>query len=122
MNKQILKLAGLGIGVVLITALLSIPVFAGEKHQGHKMHMAATKAPAPAGRHSMHSMHEIHMKKLDDALKAIDNAGKAFEAGNKHKALAELDKARQLVAACKKAMSELGKRSAAARAKKKKSS
>ena len=30
MNKQVLKLAGLGIGVVSIVALLSIPVFAEE--------------------------------------------------------------------------------------------
>ncbi len=106
MNKQMLKLAGLGIGVVSMVVLLSIPVFAEEEHHGRKMHMAATTAPASAERHSMH---EMHMKRLDEALKAIDKAVKAIEADNKDKALAELNKAKHLVAACNKAMSQMCK-------------
>ena len=107
MNKQMLKLAGLGIGVVSIVALLSISVFAEEKQQGRKkMHMAATSASVPAGEHSMHKM---HVKKLGEALKAIDKVVKAVEAGNKAEALAELNKAKQLVAACNKAMLQMCK-------------
>ena len=107
MNKQMLKLAGLGIGFVSIVALLSIPIFAEEKQQGRKkMHMAATSASVPAGEHSMHKM---HVKKLGEALKAIDKAVEAVKAGNRDKALAELDKAKQLVAACNKAMLKMCK-------------
>ncbi len=84
MNKQVLKLVGLGIGVVSMVALLSIPAFAGEKHHGHKMHMAATTASSETGRNNMH---EMHMKKLSQAIKAIDKAVKEVEAGNKEKAL-----------------------------------
>ncbi len=102
MNKQMLKLAGLGIGVISIVALLSISVFAEDKHHGRKkMHTAATSASAPAGHPSMPKMCE---KKMGEVLKAIDKAIKAVEADNKAEALAELNKAKQLVAACSKAM------------------
>lgn len=106
MNKRVLKLAGFGSGVVLIAALLSIPVFAQDQHRGHKMHMAATTAPAQA---KCHSMREMHMKKLTQAIEAIDKAVKEVEAGNKDKALVELAEAKKLVLACHKAMSEMGK-------------
>ena len=106
MNKQVLKLAGLGIGVVSMVALLSIPSLAEEKHPGHKMDKAATTAPSKAGRHSMH---KVHMKKLSKAMKAIDKAVKEVEAGNKEKALVELAEAKKLLLACHKAMSEMHK-------------
>ena len=106
MNKQILKLTGLGIGVVSVVALLSFPVFAKEKHHGHKMHMAETTAPA---RVMPHSVHGTHLKKLSQAIKAIDKAVKEVEAGNKDKALIELAQAKKLVLACHKAMLEMGK-------------
>ena len=106
MNKQVLKVAGLGIGVVLMVALLYIPSLAEEQHQGHKMHMAATNAPSKTGGHNMH---EMHMKKLSQAMKAIDKAVKQVEAGNKEKALVELAEAKKLVLACHKAMTEMHK-------------
>ncbi len=107
MNKQMLKLAGLGIGVVSIVALLSIPVFAEEKHHGRKkMCTAATSAPVPAGHCSKRKM---CVKKMGEVLKAIDKAIKAVEADNKDEALAELNKAKQLVAACNKAMLQMYK-------------
>ncbi len=104
MNKQALKLVGLGIGIVSIVALLSIPVFAEEQHDGHKMHRVATNAATPA---KHHSTHEMRVKQLDEALKAIDKAAKAVEAGNKDAALAELAEAKKLMLACHKAMSEM---------------
>jgi len=106
MNKRMLKLVGLGIGVVSIVALVSIPLLAEEKHHGQKTHMEGTAAPASAKHHSMKKM---HMKKLGEALKAIDKAVKALEAGNKEKALVELAEAQKLVLACHKAMSEMCK-------------
>ncbi len=106
MNKRMLKLAGLGIGVVSIVAFLSIPVYAEKKHQGHKMKMATATAPSKAGRHNVH---EMHMKKLSQAMKAIDKAVKSIEADNKDKALAELAEAKKLVAACHLGMSQIGK-------------
>ncbi len=106
MNKRILKLAGLGSGVVLIVTLLSLPVFAEAEHHGHKKHMAATTVPSEAGRHSMQ---EMCMKKLGGVIKAIDKAVKAVEAGDKDTALAELAEAKKLVLACQKAKSEMCK-------------
>ena len=106
MNKQVLKLAGLGIGVLAMMALLSIPVFAEEEHRGHKKHMAATTAPSETGRHSMQ---EMCMKRLGGVIKAIDKAVKAVEAGDKDTALAELAEAKKLVLACQKAKSEMCK-------------
>ena len=106
MNKQMLKLAGLGIGVIAMAALLSIPVAATAKDDDHGKHMAATSAPASAGRHGMCRM---HAKKLGEALKAIDSATKAVEANDKKKALAELKTAKTLVSAAHKAMSQMGK-------------
>ena len=82
MNKQVLKLVGLGIAVISMVALLSIPSLGEEKHPGHKMDKAASKTGG-------HSMHKMHMKKLSMAMKAIDKAVKEVEAGNKEKALVE---------------------------------
>ena len=106
MNKQVLKLAGLGIGLIAMAALLSVPVAATAKDDDHGKHMAATSAPASAGRHGMCRM---HAKKLGEALKAIDSATKAVEANDKKKALAELKTAKTLVSAAHKAMSQMGK-------------
>ncbi len=102
MNKK----ATLFIGVISIAALLSIPAYAEKKHQGHKMQMAAATTPSKTG---CHNVHEIHMKKLSQAMMAIDKAVKSIEADNKDKALAELAEAKKLVAACHLGMSQIGK-------------
>jgi len=106
MNKHVLKLTVLGIGVVSMVALLSIPSFAEEKHNGHEMKkMPATTSPSET---ESHNVHEMHMEKLNRAIEAIDKAVKEVKAGNKDKALVELAEARKLMLACQKAMSEMG--------------
>lgn len=106
MNKKVLKLAVWSITVVSIVALLSIPSLAEEKHGGHEMHASA---PTAKPKTMCHDMHKMHMKKLTHAIKAIDNAVKEVQAGNKDKALIELAEAKKLVLACHKAMSKVGK-------------
>ncbi len=113
MNKRTTKLAGLAVAVFSIGALLSIPLLAEDAHKQHGMHTKGTATTAPAKHHSMQEKHrlmgEMCVKKLDQAIKAIDAATKAVEAGHKVTALAELKKARGVVALCRKTMSEMGK-------------
>ena len=113
MNKRTTKLAGLAVAVFSIAALLSIPLLAEDEHKQRGMHTEGTAAPAPAKHHSMQEKHRLMqgmcVKKLDQAIKAIDAATKAVEAGHKATALAELKKAREVIAACRKILSEMGK-------------
>ncbi len=106
MNKQMLKLVGLSSCVLLIVALLSLPVLAKEGHDGHKMRAGAKAAPAKV---SLRSKHEKHVKRLTQAMNAIDKAAKEVEAGNKEKALVELAKAKKLIHATRKNILEMGK-------------
>ena len=100
MTKRTLGLAGVGIGIVSIVALLSMPLSADEMHG--KCKEAAT---APASKEH-HGMRKMHTKRMGEMLEAIDKASKAVEAGRKDTALAELKKVRQLVVACQQAMSQ----------------
>ena len=68
--------------------------------------MSATTVKPKTVRHDMHKM---HMMKLTHAMNAIDKATKEIKAGNKDRALIELAKAKKLVLACHKAMSDMGK-------------
>lgn len=106
MNRQVLKWAGLGIGVVSMVALLSVTSFAGGQQLNCKMRMATSTAPAMT---KHHNMCEMHMKKLNQAIEAIDEAVKEVQAGNKDKALAELAEARKIMLACRNAMSKMSK-------------
>ena len=120
MNNQVLKLVALGIGVVLIAALLSTSAVAEQKGNGDEHpkaetdhpkaeadHPKAEAAPAKIGRCS--KKREMCKKKVSQVIEAVDNAAKAVEAGDKAKALAELAKAKELLLACQKAMSAKGK-------------
>ncbi|NIA20398.1 MAG: hypothetical protein GWP05_00155 [Anaerolineaceae bacterium] len=103
MTKRTLGLAGVGVGIVSIVGLLSIPLSAEEMHKGSGEHKEAAPAPASKGHDSMQKM---HMMRMGEVLGAIDKATKAVEAGDKTTALAELKKVRQLVVACRQAMSQ----------------
>jgi len=103
MTKRTLGLAGVGVGIVSIMALLSMTLSAEDMHQGHGKHKEAATTPATTGHHGMR---EMHMQRMGKMLEAIDKATKAVETGHKSMALAELKKARQLVVACRQAMSQ----------------
>ncbi len=113
MMKRTTKLAGLAAVGFSIAVLLSVPLLAKDEHKGHGMHSEDSAVTAPAKHQSMKEKHrmmgEMCVKKLDQAIKAIDAASKAVEAGHKATALAELKKAKGIVALCRKTMSEMGK-------------
>jgi hypothetical protein len=121
MNRQITKLAILGMTVVAIGLLLSIPLLAVEKQYAHGDHPAPTAGSVPGKRCSMQdehpcirgkhqSMQKMCAARLDQVIKAIDAATKAVEGGRKVVALAELKKARGVVALCRETMLDMGKR------------
>ncbi len=112
MMKRTTKLAGLAVVGFSIAVLLSVPLLAKDEHKGHGMHSEDSAATAPAKHHSMQEKHMLMqgmcVKKLDQVIKTIDAAIKAVERGHKATALAELKKAREGIAACRKTMSEMG--------------
>ncbi len=94
------------VAVVSILAIVWIPTLAADKHQGHSKHRdATTTASVKEG----HAGHKAPAKALAEAMEAIDAARQAVEANDKDKALTHLKKAKELVAACHKAMSQMGK-------------
>ena len=101
MSKRTLTLAGVGIAAVAIVALLSASLSA--QHAGHDMVNPVVRAKPAAEPHAM-PMHAKHTENLAAALKSIDAATKLVEQDKKELALAELAKARGLVAKSHKAM------------------
>jgi len=104
MKRHTAKLVVLGAAVFSIAALFSIHLLAEETHH-HGQQTPPTAGQAPV---IPHSMHEMCAKKLDEAMKAIDSATKAVEADQKVVALAELKKAKEVVAGCQKTLSAMG--------------
>ena len=104
MAKRTMKLSLLGVGILSTVAVLCIPLLGQSDHSGHGEKMQGGHA---ATRPAHSRPHEMHVKKLHEAMKAIDEAVKAVQAGQKHKALSELQKAKGLVSTCHKAMMEL---------------
>jgi hypothetical protein len=115
-----MKLAILGVTVSSIVALIAIPLWADEKQHHNGEHAATSAKATPEKHHSVedkhdgvcgkhHNKHEMCVKRLDQVIKAIDAATEAVERGRKATALAELKKAKGIVAVCLKTMSDMDK-------------
>ncbi len=96
------------IGVASIVAMLTIPLIAEEgksKHSGHKAKASDTEkvsAKCQGGR-------KMCANRLQDAIKAMDAAIEAINKDDKDAALANIKKARKLVAASREAMLQMGR-------------
>lgn len=100
MKKHGWRKAVVGVAAVATVGLLAIQLFGGQdgergdhKQHGAMQHKAAVKLDC-----------KEQAAHLQAALKAVDAATKAVNSGNKKAALAELAKARRLVAATHKAL------------------
>lgn len=107
MSKQTWKIAVVGIGIVSILAMGSMPLLAG---QGAGKADTAMKSHKGGGKgsHAKHA-HQAQADKMKGALDAIDAAIEAVQADNKHHALASLKKAKQLLSESRTAMLKAGK-------------
>ena len=95
-NRKIVVIVA---SVAVLAGLLAVPALLAQKLPAGKptaaCNMTAGKCRAAC---------QVQVPRLADALKAIDAASKAVETGEKDTALAELGKARRLVAATHAAM------------------
>ena len=86
MINRTTKLASLAVGIFSIAALLSIPLLAEEEHQHEDMRTLTTPVPTPAKNCVIQQKcdskrQEMCVEKLNQVIKAIDEATKAVETG-----------------------------------------
>lgn len=100
-----LKTTSVLVAVLLVLVVLSM---AAEAQRAGRGKGAAASAPA-TGAARRHQMHRIHLKNLGQAERAVDKAIAALQQDDKDKAMAELRKAKKLLAETRTSMAHRGK-------------